>query len=170
MAKFDENIEFMINKIGASKDEIPDFIYEYIIKIEQLATEIEECQNKAVEQFKKNKFNATFVSKQINCSRTTLYNNEILKEYIDKREAELNKNNPFIKINELREAIVEMENEIDLLEKRDIEIEMLSAQNEMLAQELRTLNSQVDNLKSEIAVKDKEIRSYRKKELSSTEK
>lgn len=166
MAKYDENIELMINKMGISKDEIPDFIFDYIVRIEQLATDIEVNQNEAIEQFKKNKFNPTFVSKQINCSRTTLYNNEILNQYIGNRETELSKNNPYNKINELSDALDEMRKEIDMLEKRDVELELLTIENEELAKELRTSKVDTDNLKTEIAKRDKEIRAFRKKALT----
>ncbi|WFR58254.1 hypothetical protein QA584_04080 [Anaerocolumna sp. AGMB13025] len=169
MATYDESIELIINRMGISKDDIPDFIYDYLIKIEQLATEIKENQTRAVEHFKKSKFNASYVSKQINCSRTTLYNNEILIQYIDKREIELNKNNPYVKISELNDIIDELRKEVDMHEIKDVKIELIIIENEQLANELKTLKIDVDNLKMEIEKKDKEIRTFRKNALKSGE-
>lgn len=162
MEKYNEQIGIIVTKMGLEMDELPNFIKDYLINIEEVATEIESKQNEANMLLKKNKFNASYVSKRIKCSRTTLYNNEILKNYITIREEELAKKNPLVKFVELRETISDMGNEISLLQKRDVEVELLVINNEELAKELRKKKDELDALKVASKKKDNEIRNLRK--------
>ncbi len=166
MERYDENIGLMMDKLKISKSDIPMFVYDYIVEIEKYATELETNQREAHETFKKAKFNASTVSKVLECSRTTLYNNNILKEYITIREIELRKNNLLTEINDLKTNIKDLRNNIDALERRDLEIEIVALEADNLTKELKTLNVEVEKLRADNAIKDKEIRKQRKQLMS----
>lgn len=80
-------------------------------------------------EMKEKYFSVANIARKIDCSRTTIYNNPVLKDYIDEIGRELDDINPYSKVETLQNEILELNKKIDLMMKRDIELELLRLEN-----------------------------------------
>lgn len=83
-----ENIENIIKKklqeLNIEFNLLEPFLKDYLVRIENIIKSKEQAQYEAISTLKTTKFNPSSISKELNCSRTTLYSyGAILKRYID---------------------------------------------------------------------------------------
>lgn len=82
---------------------------------------------------KANSFTVSSIAKEVNCSRTTLYNhNQLLKRYIELSLQNYFTDNPFNVIEENKKTVAKLKEQINLMEVRDIMIEKLKNENREL--------------------------------------
>lgn len=95
--------------------------------------EKEKKKNDAILLLKANAFTVSSIAKEVNCSRTTLYNhNQLLKKYIELSLQNYFTDNPFNVIEENKKTVAKLKEQIDLMEVRDIMIEELKNENREL--------------------------------------
>ncbi|WPC42392.1 hypothetical protein [Clostridium sp. JS66] len=111
---------------------LKSFIQEYLIKIEEIIFQKEKNRDEAINILKNNRFSVVSISKDLNCSRTTLYNHgAILKKYIELSEIKFIEDNPFELFEKLKTEKQLLENQLNQMIGRDVN-------NEILANELDT--------------------------------
>ena len=114
-----------LKKIGYTYDEIPKMQQDYLLKIEKHISERVLLTNKLSYDLRKQKFSSKSIAKEIGCSRTTLYNYDVIKEYVALRIKEYENINLYFIINDLRNEITKLNNTIDDFLIKDIQFEEL---------------------------------------------
>ncbi|MGL5379402.1 hypothetical protein [Clostridium sp.] len=123
------------------------FMQTYLSRIEEIFVNKEIQEQTAINEFKKNKLSLLSISEQLNCSRTTLYNhNAFLKDYIEYSINLLEENNPFIRYDKLKSSISTLEEKVDKMTLRDIDTELLRAENKKLNEALKNKLDEVKRL------------------------
>lgn len=151
-------IKEKLANIGEDYDDLKPFMQEHLNKVEEFISNREKIKNEAIELIKNASYNISDVSKELGCSRTTLYNhNQLLKRYIEASVAISNKNNPYILCEYLKESREKLQEQVSLMENRDIDIEIQKHEkivltNKVLEQskEIERLQSRVNELSSEL--------------------
>lgn len=144
-------IKQKLNEIGEDFDALKPFLIDYLEKIEDYIQTKEKMQTEGIKTIKDASFSISSISKELGCSRTTLYNhNSLLKRYIEYSIELFNKENPFIAYENLKNTKTELEKEIDLMEIRDINFELLKHENSMLQSTLKEKNQQIERLESRV--------------------
>lgn len=118
-------------------------IQEYLLKIEKAIQDSEENKENAIKVLKDNKLSIVGIVKTIGISRQTVYNNkEVLEEYISHAINKQDESDYNSKEKIYQEKIKQLEEEIRLLNIRDVTLEYLK---------LELKETQCDNsLKSEV--------------------
>ena len=120
--------------------------------IEALIQTKNNVRNVAVETIKNSNYTLSSISKELNMSRTTLYNHEqILKRYIELSVESSQASDPYITISILQDEKSQLLSEIGLLMKRDLDIELLKNQNEQLKAEIKDKNKEIERMHRKIA-------------------
>ena len=120
--------------------------------IEALIQTKNNVRNVAVETIKNSNYTLSSISKELNMSRTTLYNHEqILKRYIELSVESSQASDPYITISILRDEKSQLLSEIGLLMKHDLDIELLKNQNEQLKAEIKDKNKEIERMHKKIA-------------------
>ncbi|MCQ2013246.1 hypothetical protein LJE39_08740 [Clostridium butyricum] len=127
--------------IGEDYESLKPFMIEYLEKIESIISSKILIQEESLTTLKSNTFSVLSISKELKCSRTTLYNhNQLLKRYIEYSETLINQSNPFVNCDILRTNISDLHNQINKMIDRDISIEILKVENSELAKSLNDRN------------------------------
>ena len=138
----DDKIKEKLVFLNIEYNSLSERIIKYLRQIEKIITEKSILKESAMNSLKENQINLTSISEVMKISRTTLYNNEILKEYIKYSIDKFNEGDPYYIIEKLRVCKSELENQVLDMVDRDIEIELIM-QN-------------IISLKNELAKKEKE--------------
>ncbi|EFG49901.1 hypothetical protein, partial [Aerococcus viridans] len=86
-------------------------------------------------------FSIARISEVLNCSRTTIYNNLVIKEYIDKINEDFNKNNPYKKIEALEREVKDLNDKLDKMYQRDVELLLIQKENTEIKKRLKKENN-----------------------------
>lgn len=141
-SSIDDKIKEKLVFLNIEYNSLPERIIKYLRKIEKIITEKSILRESALNTLKENTINLISISELMKISRTTLYNNEILKEYIKYSINKFNEGDPYGIIEKLKDSKSELENQVLDMVDRDIEIELIM-QN-------------IISLKNELAKKEKE--------------
>lgn len=104
----------------------------YVREIYLYKESILEDMDKSIENIKKSKITISGVAEQIDCSRTTIYQNSILKHYIELIEKDITTMNPYNEIQILQNEIEDLNEKLDNMKKRDAELLLLKKENNVL--------------------------------------
>lgn len=147
MAKIEKEIQRKLTAIEIDIQQSKPFIEEYLVVIETIIHTISNDLVRFSENIKKNKISLSLISKEASISRQTLYNNPILKQYIEFSIDESKKNNPFDQIYELKKRISLLENDIKMLESRDLQTELLKHRNKEQTAAITIRNKEISLLR-----------------------
>lgn len=100
-----------------------DNLARYLRLVEGINQESNNSRNELIKKYKSLNLSFLSISKAINISRQTIYNNDILEMYIDKVIDEQQKEDVFYKMEYLQEQVQEKQEEINKMQLRDVEIE-----------------------------------------------
>ena len=134
-------------KLGYNYEMLSTKDKEYLKKVEKAITNIFELETKAKEMLSRNVVSVKGVSKKANIARQTLYNNPILKEYIDYRSQS------FVRIDASKidskkdEEISRLKEEVTALHKRDVEFEEAKREIKELRKKLREKDERISMLR-----------------------
>ena len=146
-----EIIRQKLSAIGEDYDALKPFMKEYLDKAEEYISLKETAQNEAIERLKKASYNVSDVSKGLGCSRTTLYNhNQLLKRYIEASIESSNKGNPFIAYEELKESKQRLQTQVNLMENRDIELEIDKHEKKVLTDKIKEQTAEIERLQARV--------------------
>lgn len=142
-----DTIKKNAKKIGYDYDALSDKDKQYLITVETAITETFELEQQAREMISKNTVSVKGISSKTKIARQTLYNNPMLKEYINLRSEAFVKVDASKKDAAKDEEIKRLKEEVEALHKRDVEL--AEAQRE------------IKELKKQLKEKDEVILSLR---------
>ena len=144
-------IKEKIDAIGEDYDSLKPFMQEYLQKIETIIAEKAQIKENAINTLKTNSFSVSSISKELGCSRTTLYyHNQLLKRYIEYSMDVFEQDNPFTLNNALSASKSRLQEQINLMIDRDISIEVLKQEKLELSKLLREKNKEVARLQTRV--------------------
>lgn len=139
-----------------SKHDIPNY-YEldiktqkYIYEAEKAYEEVREIRDNALQLYKDNKLSVKFMAKKLGVERQTLYNHNIVCEYIKILQNEQSENDIFNKFINLQNKIREKEEDFIKLYQRDVTIEQLKCEIDSLNEKLIEKDHQINFYVSEM--------------------
>ena len=146
-----ENIKTRLSSLGENYDSIKPFMQDYLIQIERLVEEKRIEQKLAVTTLREASISVSSIAKELGCSRTTLYNhNQLLKRYTESVAQDFDNNNPLNDCEALKRTISKLQNEIELMYDRDIDIEVLRLEVKTLQELLKEKTKEIERLRSRV--------------------
>lgn len=150
-------------------------IKKYLIKIEECIQLKEKEKKDILKNYKETTFNILSISKEINISRQTIYNNSDLEKYILKRQQEFEKQDLMDIIQRKDEELKRLNETIYKLQMRDLneqllldKIEKYKQSNKDLIKEINILNKQNNAFLNENRLLKKLVESNNVKVLNIT--
>lgn len=137
-----ETIKKNARKIGYDYEALSDKDKQYLITVETAITETFELEQQARDMISKNTVSVKGISNKTKIARQTLYNNPMLKEYINYRAEAFSKIDASRQDTAKDEEIKKLREEITALHKRDVEL--MEAQREI--KELKKQMKEKDEL------------------------
>lgn len=164
MDKFEGIIIDKLKELEIDYYSLKTFIREHLIKIEEIISQKEKNRDEAINILKNNKFSVASISKDLNCSRTTLYNHgAILKKYIELSEIKFMENNPFRLFEELKTENLLLENQLKQMVERDVTNEILANEVDTHINTIKEKDETIKRLeveKAELSKTNKELKKH----------
>lgn len=148
MDKLEQNIINKLQELKFDYNSLKPTVQGYLKKIEELIiTEIEKQQS-SIEILKRNKVNISSIAEELGLSRTTFYNNSVLKAYIEYSEMSLDESNPIKFTNELKASKSVLQAQVNKMIVRDINSEILINENKELKNSIKEKNKEIKRLQN----------------------
>lgn len=149
METINEKIKNQLKELNINYEEQKSTVIKHLAKIESVLSVAENDYNSAratLVELNKNRLNLLSISKATGISRQTLYNNPILKEYIEyscnTRFGDNSKSEAKDEvIKQLQSKIAQLSETIDKLQVRDVENEILRHKNKELKKTITNLKT-----------------------------
>lgn len=146
-----EVIRVKLAELGEDFDALKPFMQTYLEKVETFIASKEKEQSEAIQSLRAASYNVSDVSKELNCSRTTLYNhNQLLKRYIELSIRHSSESNPLSQCEELRESKRELQERVSLMETRDIQIELDKHEVVILQRQIEEQQKEIERLQARV--------------------
>lgn len=120
-----------------------------LLEIEKLITQKDQNRDEAIAKLKKSAYTIKSISDDLGCSRTTLYNDALLKSYIEFSSIQSDAGNPVKQVDAIKDDMSELRSQVSLMQTRDVN-------------ELR-LKLQIKDLENKLAESQKMCERLRKK-------
>ncbi len=151
MDKLNQRIEKKLILIGEDIKGIKPFMIEHLRMVETIIVTIEAEHAQALKTLKLRDLSISAIAKNLNMSRTTLYNhNQLLKRYITMSEEQVKNNDPFFQIDYLKEKVNELNETIIQLYDRDIREQIQNHLVHELTKKLQEKGKEIQRLESRI--------------------
>lgn len=162
MEKIDK-IKLKLTKLNENYDDLKPFMQDYLYRIEEFIENKEKVQNEAIKILKTSSYNVSDVSKELGCSRTTLYNhNQLLKKYIEISITLSEENNPYVAYEELKRSKQKLQEQVNLMENRDIDIEIQKHEKKVLNNKIIEQNKEIERLQTRVNELSSELHQLKK--------
>lgn len=157
-----EIIKEKLTEIGEDYDSLKPFLRDYLDRIEEIIQSKEMDQTRAIEDLRYASYTVSDISKELNCSRTTLYNhNQLLKRYIEYSIKLSSKKNPYYTCEKLKETIRELQEQVDLMENRDIDFELIKQEKKFLQDKVAEQTKEINRLQNRVIELSTELHKYK---------
>jgi hypothetical protein len=143
-------IKEKLSVLGIDYDSQKASIKEYLLEIEAHLETVEAIKNYAVETLQTVPPTLVSVSKALACSRTTFYNNDILKQYIEYSARLMAQDNPFSQKEEILRQKRIADKKVSLMETRDIQSERLHHECKAFQDMLAAKEKEISRLQQRI--------------------
>lgn len=136
-----------LEQLNIDYDTLQDRIIKYLIEIETIIHNKKIIMEEALTTLKNNKINLNIISDAMKISRTTLYNNKELKDYINYSIEQDSESNPYCIIEKLKICKKEIENQLFDMVDRDIQLELQNQHLISLKKELIKKTEECNRMK-----------------------
>ena len=135
--------------MGVSYDSLKPRLKDYLIQIE---TVIEAKQNERKNAITtlQSSFNLKSIADSTAISRTTYYNNDILKKYIEHSLGIIDNENPYELVDKLKKEKSMLQEQIDKYVSRDVDIQILKHEKKELALKVKEDTAEIQRLHERI--------------------
>lgn len=140
-------IERKLSLLNRKMQQEKPFLQEYLNKIELSILKTNNDLEMLLKNIKKNKLSLSSISKDTSVSRQTLYNNPILKDYIELSIRERENYNPMEYQEKLKKEISLLKKEIQIMEYRDLQNEILKQSIKQLSTTITARNKEITDLR-----------------------
>lgn len=144
------SIKNNVKKMGYEYEALQEKEKKHLIKIEKAVIETFKLEKQAKEMLSRNVVSVKGISSKAKIARQTLYNNPILKEYIDYRAESFAKIDASRKSSTKDEEIRKLRDEITTLHKRDVELEETKREMKELKRKLQEKDERIKMLKKDL--------------------
>lgn len=146
-----DKIRQKLSEIGENYDDLKPFMKEYLEQIEKYIESKDDMQKEAIIALKNASYNISDVSQHLGCSRTTLYNhNQLLKRYINISVLESEKKDPFAICEEIKKSRQQLQEQLNLMENRDIDIEIQRHEKQVLLNKISEQSNEIERLRARV--------------------
>ena len=147
----EERIRRKLEEIGENYDLLKENTKKYLQRIETIICQKESEIAEASNLLKKQPYSPASISKELQCSRTTLYNNNrLLQRYIELSLKETNRLNANKEIERLRKVIAEKDAALKLMQARDVNEIKLKLENKKLHNLIKGKNREIEKLRAQL--------------------
>lgn len=136
-----QDLDSSLQSIGHDYSKLSDNVKVYLNQIYDYKIDITNQLDESLSELQDSYFSIARISKVLNCSRTTIYNNLVIKEYIDKINEDFNKNNPYKKIEALEREVKDLNDKLDKMYQRDVELLLIQKENTEIKKRLKKENN-----------------------------
>lgn len=136
-----QDLDSSLQSIGHDYLKLSDNVKVYLNQIYDYKIDITNQLDESLSELQDSYFSIARISEVLNCSRTTIYNNLVIKEYIDKINEDFNKNNPYKKIEALEREVKDLNDKLDKMYQRDVELLLIQKENTEIKKRLKKENN-----------------------------
>ncbi|WP_139785677.1 hypothetical protein [Cytobacillus gottheilii] len=142
MAELVDTITLTLEKMDIQTDLIEPKNWEHLKKIERVLSEAFTVQEEFKNAIKNTRPSINNTATKSKIARQTIYNNELLKKYIEFRISEYNDSDPIRKIEKHLERIAELENKVKVMSERDVGLELMRRKITLLENNLKSVKKE----------------------------
>jgi len=161
MDEIEQNVINKLREMNIDYTSLKTTIQNYLKKIEEIISTEHKIQEESINLLRKNKVNVSSIADELGLSRTTFYNNTILKAYIEFSETLFDENNPITAFNNLKASKNALQAQLNLMIERDVKSEITLAENKQLQQTIRDKNKEIKRLQARNAELSLELQKIR---------
>lgn len=163
MDSIEKEMVLKLDKMGIEYVSLKSNIKAHLYKLELTLAEVKNKRVNLINEYKKVKPSVLSISTDAKIARQTLYNNKILKEYIEFSIRDFDSYDPFQEIDELKNKINLLNEQLDKMYQRDIEVEIMFNENKELKKKLKDIKRNLEVQSSERREAEKRLRELKKK-------
>lgn len=151
-------IKAKLKALGESYDALRPFMLKRLEAVEVLIQQKRTAQQEALASLKETDFSIAAISRELQMSRTTLYNHgQLLKRYIEYSAKQADAEDPFAQLERAASDKADLQAQIALLMERDLDAELLKHENGRLTREVEEQQKEILRLHSRIMELNREI-------------
>lgn len=140
-------VEKKLRKLGVNISKVPEFLLEWMKRIETYVVEQENNYYEGVQLIKGAKISIKAIADNLGCSRTTFYSyDKLLQRYVELSANEFEKKKTPLNSEKLNEKIRTLENQVQKMIVRDVEMGVLRSENKRLEARIVVLEKEKDEL------------------------
>lgn len=162
MDSIEKNLVLKLDKMGIEYVSLKPNIKAHLYKLELTLAQVNNQRVNLINEYKKVKPSVLSISTDAKIARQTLYNNKILKEYIEFSIKDFDSYDPFQEIDELKNKVNLLNEQLDRMYQRDIEVEIMFNENKELKKKLKDIKGNLEVQSSERREAEKKLRELRK--------
>jgi hypothetical protein len=141
MDKIIETINQILEKMKVKSELVEPKIMEHLKNIEVVLGEKFTKQEELKNEITKNRPSINGVAKESKIARQTIYNNDLLKAFIELRIENYNELDLVKRNDKLSEEIRELKKKIKKMEERDVQLELMRRKISLVEKELKQLKA-----------------------------
>lgn len=153
MEIIEEIVRQNLAEIGEDYDALRPFMHKWLHKVEEAIQTRKESQEKAIKTLKEVDYSVKSIANDVNASRTTMYNHEqLLRRYIERSASIAASTDPYLDIARLQNDKSILQEQINNLMLRDVDILLLKQENQNLSTTLEGKNEEIARLEERVRV------------------
>lgn len=163
--EYEEQIRENLEAIDEDFDTLKPFMQKRLCDVEAVIQLRKKRQAEALKILKSTEYSLKSIATEVGASRTTLYNHgQLLKRYIEQSVICASAGNPLSMIEKVQAEKVMLQEQIKKLMVRDVDMELLRAQNRELSTTLEGKNAEIERLQVRISELSEENRKLKQGE------
>lgn len=146
-----DRVKKKLCKLGVDIESLKPYLVKHLHKVEEELGTRNDKRNQAMEAIRQNDYDVKTIAEATGISRTTFYNyDRLLQRYVELSHDDDYKDNPYVQIRELREAVRTLQDEKALMEQRDCRELQMKAENARLKQQIADRDKTINSLRKHI--------------------
>lgn len=162
MDLIEKELILKFDKMGIEYISLKPNIKNHLYKLELTLAQVNNQRINLINEYKKIKPSVLSVSTDAKIARQTLYNNKILKEYIEFSIKDFDAYDPFQEIDDLKNKVTLLNEQLDKMYQRDIEVEIMFNENKELKNKLKDVKRNLEVQSVERREAEKRLRELKK--------
>ncbi len=150
--------------LGEDYDALKPFMKAHLERVETFIQNKRTKQIEALLALREAEYNVSEIAKELEYSRTTLYNhNQLLKRYIEYSIEQDNKKNPVRIAEDIKASKQKLQEQVDLMQNRDVDFELLKHENSVLVDTITEKDKEIERMRIRIQELSEELHQYKMK-------
>lgn len=165
----EDKIKLITQELDIDFNKLEPRVIKHLMNIESSISRRESIFNQLADDAKNNKITLSSIAQDsgIN-SRQTIYNNDVLKNYINARISQANSLNPYNQIEFLKDQIKYLHNDLDAFVTSAIDTQILINENRALREDLKNLKQHKKTIEVQNSKMKTEIMTLKKNTTKTT--